>query len=229
MKLIYYFSFDCIEVEKDKDIIMKRYLEERNRGRLRGYLPVVIVEDDKGIMEQNIKFAIEDFGSLDNYRDYIIYKYKTISIKDFFSDREKYYEDEDKVEQLVADNIYEKINNIVIEEYANKIYIALVPTLKPEEIFAYIPFGGFDDCAEGSIHAAITHYWNGKYNAIPLCISHDSVQFAIKEPIIESEKLEQLSIEQYLYCGEIIWQGFETMANLKSNICGSNFWYFWWE
>lgn len=229
MKLIDYFSFDCIEIEKDKKTIIKRYQQELTTGISKGYIPVVIIEDDKGIMEQNIKIVIEDFGSLDNYRHYIISKYNNVNINDFFEDRKKYYEDEDKLEQLVADNIYKKTNDIIIEDYAKNIYIALVPTLKPEEIFAYIPFGGFNECSEGIIHAAITHYWYSKYKAIPICISYDSLQFMLRDSVLDSEELEQIAIEQYLYCGDLIWQGLETMSNLKSYICGSNFWYFWWE
>ena len=155
--------------------------------------------------------------------------YSDVDVKKFFEERKQYYEEEEKMEQQDADNLYEPSNTIYLGENIEKIYIAKIPTEKPYEVFAYVPVGGFDECPDNTIHIAIAKYWYEKYGAVPVCIGNDYIQYKVKQPIKDSEKLEELSMEQYLYCGDIIWQGLESLNNLKTSLGNSTIWYFWWE
>ena len=223
------YPFECIKVEGDNKKVMELYKLMVKDGTVNGYTPIIIIEDEHGLMEENIKFAEEDYGSFENFISSTLNFYKEVDIVDFFEDRKRYYEEEEKMSQVDADNLYEPSNSLYLGESNESVYIAKIPTNKPYEVFAYLPIGGFDECPDNSIHIAIAKYWYEKYEAIPVCIGNDCIQYKVKEPIVEEKELEELSMEQYLYCGDIIWQGVESLNNLKTSLGNSTIWYFWWE
>ena len=223
------YHYECVKVEGNSNKVMEIYKLMAEDGKINGYTPIIIIEDEHGLMEENIKFAEEDYGSFDKFIKNCLSSYNTVDIKKFFEERKKYYEEEEKMEQQDADNLYEPSNTIYLGENVENIYIAKIPTTKPYEVFAYVPIGGFDECPDNIIHIAIAKYWYEKYGAIPVCIGNDCIQYKVEQPIKDCEKLEELSMEQYLYCGDIIWQGLESLNNLKTSLGNSTVWYFWWE
>lgn len=223
------YHYECVKVEGNSNKVMEIYKLMAEDGKINGYTPIIIIEDEHGLMEENIKFAEEDYGSFDKFIKNCLSSYNTVDIKKFFEERKKYYEEEEKMEQQDADNLYEPSNTIYLGENVENIYIAKIPTTKPYEVFAYVPIGGFDECPDNIIHIAIAKYWYEKYGAIPVCIGNDCIQYKVEQPIKDREKLEELSMEQYLYCGDIIWQGLESLNNLKTSLGNSTVWYFWWE
>lgn len=89
--------------------------------------------------------------------------------------------------------------------------------------------GGFNECPENTTHMAIAKRWYEKYKAYPVCIGCDTIQFIVPEAVNDEEELEKLTIEQYLYCGDIIWQGFQVINALKNSLKNSTVWSFWWD
>ena len=223
------YPFECIKIENDEKKVMELYNIMCVDGKEKGYTPVIIIEDGHGLMEENVKFANEDFGSIEKFTEACLEEYPEIDLKDFFAARKDYYDQEDKVIQLEGDIVYEESNSVYIGESDETVYIAKVPTEKPYEVMAYLPMGGFNDCPDNALHVALAKYWYEKYQAYPVVIGCDTIQFKVDKPVADSQQLEELANEQYLYCGDIIWQGVETLNNLKSSLSNSYVWYFWWD
>lgn len=50
------------------------------------------------------------------------------------------------------------------------LYLAEIPTVNPWEVFAWLPFGGWNDCPDSEDMMAVFQYWYEKYGAVPACI-----------------------------------------------------------
>lgn len=223
------YPFECIKIENDEKKVIELYNIMCVDGKAKGYTPVIIIEDENGLMAENVRFAIEDYGSFEAFTKSCLEEYPEIELKNFFGARKEYYENEEKVLLTEGDTLYEESNSVYIGESGENVYIAKIPTDKPYEIMAYIPMGGFNECPDNAIHVTIAKYWFDKYGAFPIAIGSDTIQFKVESPVKAEEALNELAMEQYLYCGDIVWQGVETMNNLKSSLSNSNVWYFWWE
>lgn len=222
------YPFECINVEKDEKKVANLYEIMREDGKVKGYTPIIIIAEEHGLMEENVKFAIEDYKSFDEFTKSCLNDYKEVNLNDFFKCQKANY-DEDSILPEDGDILYEESNSIYLGEKGEEIYIAKVPTDKVYEVMAYIPMGGFNECPENYIHIALAKYWYEKYGAYPICIGADTIQFKVDNKINDDKVLEELAMEQYLYCGDIVWQGVETLNNLKNSLSNSNVWYFWWD
>lgn len=230
MEISKLYPFECIKIENDKKKVMELFKIMKEDGEKKGYTPIIIIEDENGLMEENIKFAKEEFGSFQGFIKDCLEEYKKVDVEKYFKEREKSYKEDgliDFEEEEVDEHI--ECNSIYTGEKNENVFIAKVPTTKPYEIFAYIPMGGFNECPENTTHMAIAKRWYEKYKAYPVCIGCDTIQFIVPEAVNDEEELEKLTIEQYLYCGDIIWQGFQVINALKNSLNNSTVWSFWWD
>ena len=141
---------------------------------------------------------------------------------------------EGKTSMEYADDFYDykhfrPIMNIDIFHEYNKVYIAKIPTIKPYEVFAYIPIGGFNDCPRDEEHIAIAKYWYEKHGIFPIAIGCDTVQYSVKNLTKDGKKFDDLCIELVFYCEDIIIQGYETLKALKDVLKRSTIVLFWWD
>ncbi len=105
--------------------------------------------------------------------------------------------------------------------------LALIPTTKPFEVFAWVPFGGWNECpsAEDMIH--ISRYWYLKHNAVPAVISHDTLEF-LCDPL-EIQGAMETAVEHFAVCPDNVYQGVGTVAALADSLTKSTVWWFWWD
>ncbi len=94
---------------------------------------------------------------------------------------------------------------------------------------ALFKYGGWNDCPEPEAQCAIWKYWEEKYGAKIVGISQDIIEAWVENPPQTQEEAMQLAMEQYLYCGDIVDQGVETVANLAALLLKQKVWYFWWD
>ena len=108
--------------------------------------------------------------------------------------------------------------------------LAKIPVKNPWEIFAYLPFGGWNECPDTPELMAVAKYWYEEYGAIPAALTHDVVEFTLPEPV-KSDKALPLAVEQYGFCPDIVDQGGEdmTIGKLADTLSKSSIWYFWWD
>lgn len=160
---------------------------------------------------------------------------KLIDGKKYFE--KKLQDNEQQVSTLMYSNVEEGDYGIadfmsICEEgtsKTNEIILFRVPVSSPWEVFAYLPFGGWNDCPDTLELMSVAKYWHDKYNAVPVVISADTVEFNNNYKIKDNEEAIELAKEMYLFCNDIVEQGVGTIEDLSKLIMKSSVWYFWWD
>ena len=88
------YPFECIKIENDKKKVMELFKIMKADGEKNGYTPIIIIEDENGLMEENIKFAEEDFGSFQDFVKGCLEGYKEVDVEKYFKEREKSYKED---------------------------------------------------------------------------------------------------------------------------------------
>lgn len=107
--------------------------------------------------------------------------------------------------------------------------LAYIPTAKPYEVFAWLPFGGWNDCPDAEDMIKVARYWYEKHSAVPVVISHDTLEFICRSRPHKKEAALALAKEQYALCPDIVDQGIETVGALADTLMQSTVWFFWWD
>ena len=110
------------------------------------------------------------------------------------------------------------------------VILAKVPVKRPWEVFAWLPFGGWNECPDTPDLMATAKYWFEQYGAAPAALSHDELEFVLPAPVPEGRAMEAAA-EQYGFCPDVIDQGPEdaTLGALADTLRQSTVWYFWWD
>lgn len=115
-------------------------------------------------------------------------------------------------------------------EKTTPVILAEIPVKHPWEVFAYLPFGEWNECPGTAELMAVAKYWYQQYGAVPALMSHDELEFVLPEPI-PKERAMELAKEQYGFCPDVLEQ-LEEDANvgmLADTLWQSRMWYFWWD
>lgn len=105
--------------------------------------------------------------------------------------------------------------------------LAKIPVKNPWEIFAYLPFGNWNDCPDTPELMAAAKYWFQQHGAVPAAMTHDELEFHLPAPVPGNEAME-VAVEQYGLCPDMD-QNFEEIAALADTLRRSTVWYFWWD
>ena len=84
--------------------------------------------------------------------------------------------------------------------------LAKIPVKNPWEIFAYLPFGGWNECPNTPELMAVAKYWFEQHGAVPAAMSHDELEFLLPAPVSEKEAID-VAVELYGFCPDVIDQG----------------------
>lgn len=76
---------------------------------------------------------------------------------------------------------------------------------------------------------AVSRHWNEKYGAEIVAVGSDVVQYHVPRPPMSRRAAEQLAVEHFQYCTDLVHQGAGTLRGLASSLLGSDTWYFWWD
>ena len=108
--------------------------------------------------------------------------------------------------------------------------LAKIPVKNPWEIFAWLPFGGWNECPDTPELMAAAKYWFEEYGAVPAVMTHDVLEFCLPAPV-PAEKAMETAEEQYGFCPDVVDQGPEeaTAGTLADVLRRSVVWYFWWD
>ena len=108
--------------------------------------------------------------------------------------------------------------------------LAKIPVKHPWEIFAYLPFGNWNECPDTPELMAVAKYWFEQYGAVPAVLTHDVLEFDLSTAISKECAME-VALEQYGFCPDIVDQGPEdaTVGSLADVLRQSKVWYFWWD
>ena len=68
---------------------------------------------------------------------------------------------------------------MMIRKMTYPLILAKIPVKNPWEIFAYLPFGNWNDCPNTPELMAAAKYWFEQYGAVPAAMSHDELEFLL--------------------------------------------------
>lgn len=212
--------------------VMDAYEQAVLQGQKEGFTPVLVPADD--VLEEYLGILKDDGYSLEN-----TLKSKPESGEELLKKRfEEYTGDEGfDMEEFVGefDGEPEVVESYTaFRDYRTKgiveTILLKVPTTKPWELVAYVPFGGWNECPEVEKMMAVCKYWFEKYGAVPVTISHDVMEMRVPAPVAGKDSM-QAAKEHFAFTPDRIFQGTETgtLSELAACIAASKIWYFWWD
>ncbi len=251
--LMEYLNCECTYFPsmKDDDPIMSAYSYAKRDAAHEGFVPVLIRADDETLWECLMMNSDPDSDGGDNYTfdpDKVAeYRKKMLSapVKDgkavlekLIGQRKEEAKDDDMDwDEEILGEMEGGDENDRFSSYWNDdtemtypLILAKIPVKHPWEIFAYLPFGNWNDCPDTPELMATAKYWFEQYGAVPAAMSHDELEFLLPAPV-PKEKAVDTAVELYGFCPDIIDQGPEdaTVGALADVLRQSTVWYFWWD
>ena len=235
---------------KDDDPITAAYSYAKRDSVHEGFVPVLIKADDETLLEclvmnadpeNDADFYEFDLKTVTEYRK----KMLSTSVKDgkavleeMIGLRKEEADDDDMdwEEEILGkmENGYENNRFSSFWEYDTDMtypmILAKIPVKHPWEIFAYLPFGNWNECPDTPELMAVAKYWFEQYGAVPAVLTHDVLEFDLSTAISKECAME-VALEQYGFCPDIVDQGPEdaTVGSLADVLRQSKVWYFWWD
>ncbi len=214
----------------DDQPIMDAYRQARARGEKEGFLPMLVAVDELLLecLEDSDQVRAELLAApLESGEEFLQKWLKEI--------KEELGEDEpDYWEQLMGEvSGGEGIDSFLsLRDFNGKktvpVVLAEIPIKNPWEVFAWLPFGGWNECPANEEHMAVAKYWFEKYGAIPALMTHDVLEYSLPAPVSQERAME-VAWEQFTYCSDIVEQGVGTIGRLADGLTKSHYWYFWWD
>ena len=235
----------------DDDPIMSAYNYAKMESVKEGFVPVLIKADDEILWECLIMNSDPDSDGEDDYTfdpDKVAeYRKKMLSapvenskavLEEMIGQRKEEAEDDDMDwdEEILGEMEGGEPNDRFSSywdddtEMTYPLILAKIPVKNPWEIFAYLPFGGWNECSDTPELMAVAKYWFEQHGAVPAAMSHDELEFLLPAPVPE-EKAMDAAVELYGFCPDVIDQGPEdaTVGALADVLRQSTVWYFWWD
>ena len=235
----------------DDDPIMSAYSYAKRESIKEGFVPVLMRADDEILWECLIMNSDPDSDGEDDYAfdtDKVAeYRKKMLAaplkdgktvLEEMIRQRKEEAEDDDMDwDEEILGEMEDGYENRRFSSYWNSdskmtdpLILAKIPVKNPWEIFAYLPFGGWNECPDTQSLMAVAKYWFEQYGAVPAAITHDELEFLLPAPISEKETID-VAVEQYGFCPDVIDQGPEeaTVGALADVLWQSPVWYFWWD
>ena len=218
------------------EYIVEEYNKACERGKEKGFLPIIVPVDET--LEDVLEIMKEEGETIEDYLNYKGKSGKKIldeRFKEYISD----YDGNDERDMNEFIGVYEEEPEVIgglgsLFDYSTRetkeTIIFEIPTTKPWEVVAYIPFGGWNECPCPGEMMAICKYWYEEYGAIPVSITHDELEMKLPEPI-SAEKSLEVAKEHYAFTPDRVEQCTQTgtLSELKASIEVSKIWYFWWD
>ena len=234
---------------KDDDPIMSAYSYAKRESVKEGFVPVLIKADDETLWECLIMNSDPDSDGEDDYAfdpDKVAdYRKKILSapVKDskavleaLIGQRKEEAEDDDlDWEEEVLGEMEGGYDNDRFSCYWDSdshmtypLILAKIPVKNPWEIFAYLPFGNWNDCPDTPDLMAAAKYWFEQYGAVPAAMSHDELEFLLPAPV-PKEKAMDVAVELYGFCPDLDQNEDGSIGSLADALWQSTVWYFWWD
>ncbi|MBM6850160.1 DUF2185 domain-containing protein [Oscillibacter valericigenes] len=234
---------------KDDDPIMAAYNYAKRDSAQEGFVPVLIKADDETLWECLIMNSDPDSDGEDDYAfdpDKVAdYRKKILSapVKDskavleaLIGQRMEEAEDDDMDwdEEILGEMEGGEPNDRFSSywdddtEMTYPLILAKIPVKNPWEIFAYLPFGNWNDCPDTPDLMAAAKYWFEQYGAVPAAMSHDELEFLLPAPV-PKEKAMDVAVELYGFCPDLDQNEDGSIGSLADALWQSTVWYFWWD
>lgn len=219
---------------KDPAPIMAAYYEARKRGAKEGFLPMLLSGEEDFMENMDWKSG----GKLEEHRQSMLAEPVGDGKAVLDQLAEQHKEDaqgyggdwlEDMMGEMAGGEAIDRF--LGISDYRGKtipLLLAEIPVKNPWEVFAWLPFGGWNECPSDEEQMAIAKYWYEKYGAVPAVMTAAVLEYDLPAPVKREEAME-LAIEQYAFCMDIVDQGCGSVGWLADSLSKSTKWFFWWD
>ena len=232
----------------DDDPIMSAYSYAQRLGVREGFVPVLIQADDETLLEclvmnadpeHDADFYEFDLKTVTEYRKKMLsapVKDGKAVLEELTGQRKEEAEDEDlDWDEEVLGEMEGGEPNDRFANYWNDdtgmtypLILAKIPVKNPWEIFAYLPFGNWNECPDTPDLMAVAKYWFEQHGAIPAAMSHDELEFELPTPL-SKERAMEVAVEQYGFCPDLDQNEDGSIGSLADVLWQSTVWYFWWD
>ena len=233
---------------KDDDPIMAAYNYAKRDSAQEGFVPVLIKADDETLLEclvmnadpENEADIYEfDLKTVTEYRKKMLsapIKDGKAVLEELTGQRKEEAEDDDMdwEEEILGEMEGGEPNDRFSSywdddtEMTYPLILAKIPVKNPWEIFAYLPFGNWNDCPDTPDLMAAAKYWFEQYGAVPAAMSHDELEFLLPAPV-PKEKAMDVAVELYGFCPDLDQNEDGSIGSLADALWQSTVWYFWWD
>ena len=232
----------------DDDPIMSAYSYAQRLGVREGFVPVLIQADDETLLEclvmnadpkNDVDIYEFDLKAVTEYRKKMlstpVKDGKTV-LEELTGQRKEEAEDDDMDwdEEVLGEMESGEPNDRFSSywdddtEMTYPLILAKIPVKNPWEIFAYLPFGNWNDCPDTPELMAAAKYWFEQYGAVPAAMSHDELEFLLPAPV-PKEKAMDAAVELYGFCPDLDQNEDGSIGSLADALWQSTVWYFWWD
>ena len=232
---------------KDDDPIMSAYNYARRLGVREGFVPMLI-KPDETLLECLVMNADPENGG-DCYafdlKTVTEYRKKMLSapikdgkavLEELTGQRKAEAEDDDMdweeevLGEMEGGEPNDRFSNYWDDdtEMTYPLILAKIPVKNPWEIFAYLPFGNWNECPDTPELMAAAKDWFEQYGAVPAAMSHDELEFLLPTPVPE-EKAMDVAVELYGFCPDLDQNEDGSIGSLADALWQSTVWYFWWD
>ena len=232
----------------DDDPIMSAYSYAQRLGVREGFVPVLIQADDETLLEclvmnadpkNDVDIYEFDLKAVTEYRKKMlstpVKDGKTV-LEELTGQRKEEAEDDDMDwdEEVLGEMEGGEPNDRFSSywdddtEMTYPLILAKIPVKNPWEIFAYLPFGNWNDCPDTPELMAAAKYWFQQHGAIPAAMSHDELEFELPTPL-SKERAMEVAVEQYGFCPDLDQNEDGSIGSLADVLWQSTVWYFWWD
>lgn len=238
-KLIEMLACPCEHFPKgtDPQKVLNAYDDAFAKREMGGYTPMIIVCSD---------VILENFGDVSTTAEELkenhdkLLKSERFDVQKWFAERladwkfemgkEDWNETVGEIESQDGD-VSKGFSGFM--DYGNphrseECILAKIPTSEPWEVFAWLPFGGWNDCPMPEEIIWIAKYFYERYHAIPAVMTHDVLEFSAP-PVKDKDTALGLALEQFAFCQDIVFQGVDTIGRLAGGLTQSSVWFFWWD
>lgn len=235
---------------RDDEPIWQAYLAARERGKKEGFTPVLLTLEEN-LLESCLYNTLPDYNDYPNFDPAAVTAARQKILAAPLPDGAAVLQEMQADWQACAEedgwNWEEAIGGDLSDGEANDHFIgywnyrtqdtlplllAEIPTANPWEVFAWVPFGGWNDCPDTEQHMAAAKRWFELYGAAPGVITMDTLQYILPKPAAATaEEARPLALELYCFAPDSVDQAAEdfTVGSLAETLSLSTVWYFWWD
>ena len=110
-----------------------------------------------------------------------------------------------------------------------EIILLEIPAVYPAEVFAYLPFGGWEDVPSAEDMLALAQYWYERDAAIPAVIAANYLEFYTSEPTTTLRDTEILALEQGMISRALKPTSYDDLSCVVKSLYNKPAWFMWWE
>lgn len=229
--------FNCNAQPIDKKMssaeMTQLYKENLADGKQNGYTPIIVFVEKilEEMLEKNFKNAenedayVKSVLSNDhsNGKEWLDRSYANLYKKfggEFLTIDEGY------LNERLSRSKPSKANTFIpsASSFDGNVYLIQVPVTAPYEVFAYLPFCGWNDCPNVDDMISVCKYWYEEYGAIPTTINYDTLTFYLETPVSDKDTAVKAGKEHCAFCSEgIVLAGMVSYIDAVYNSFAWNF------